>query len=462
VPRIFISHSSHDRQLADDLAELFRIHYIETWYSKRDILAGPWEPEIYKGLDQCDSFLVILSDDALQSQWVRKEVELAMQDSRYLRSGRIVPLLARSCTWPTIHPGIDRFQLVDFTRDRDEAIARLLRYWQIDRYVFRQAQVGDVLMPVYRFLGGDGTTRFNHPDGIVANVPDGTFLLPAEIAAMKSVWLERHRAEAAKRNAIFVNNPMIRLNQFAWDQQGPTEVIARLRLDVSRTDYFDMQVTNSSMDEVLPDGERLERRFGGAIDDLAESQLANPLATNLSIVTADGMIFVSQRSMRVAWNPGGYGPAVSGTGNPLLDCRSDGSYDAFLTARREAFEEATSPLTPEPSQITFFGLARTFKARFPFLFGELRLPVTSSQLLSQVPTQSWESRGLIAIPFTIDAVTEWIVARYRDQIGQRGLSAAVGTTFFSLLQSLLYEYPDRWQQVIRAMTFSKRASTNAS
>jgi hypothetical protein len=48
------------------------------------------------------------------------------------------------------------------------------------------------------------------------------------------------------------------------------------------------------------------------------------------------------------------------------------------------------------------------------------------------------------MPFTIDAVTQWIVQRYRDQIGQRGLSAAVGTTFFSLLQSLLYEYQAEW------------------
>src|SRR5205807_2439062 len=147
------------------------------------------------------------------------------------------------------------------------------------------------------------------------------------------------------------------------------------------------------------------------------------------------------------WNPGGYGPAVSGTGNPLLDCDPDGRYNPFRTAQREAFEEATGPLMPEWSQITFFGLARTFKARFPFLFGELRLPITSSQLLSQVPAQSWESRGLIGMPFTIEAVTEWIAARYRDQLGQRGLSAAVGTTFFSLLQSLLYEYRERWQEV---------------
>ena len=74
----------------------------------------------------------------------------------------------------------------------------------------------------------------------------------------------------------------------------------RLRFDVGLTDYVTMRVTNSSMDERLADGERIERRYAGALDDLAGSQLANPLATNLSIVTADRMIFVSQRSLRVA------------------------------------------------------------------------------------------------------------------------------------------------------------------
>lgn len=144
---------------------------------------------------------------------------------------------------------------------------------------------------------------------------------------------------------------------------------------------------------------------------------------------------------------------MSGTGNPLFDRDPDGQYNPFRTAQREAFEEATGPLLPDVSWITLFGLARTFKARFPFLFGELRLPITASQLLSQ----SWESRGLIGMPFTIDAVTQWIVQRYRDQFGQRGLSAAVGTTFFSLLQSLLYEYPDEWLRVIEALTIVKRS-----
>ena len=65
-----------------------------------------------------------------------------------------------------------------------------------------------------------------------------------------------------------------------------------------------------------------------------------------------------------------------------IDCDADGRYNPSRTAQREAFEEAIGPLLPDLSWITFFGLARTFKARFPFLFGELRLPITASQLLA--------------------------------------------------------------------------------
>src|SRR5882724_7561792 len=102
MPRIFISHSSKDRRFADDL----------------------------------------LSD------WVQLEVKLALEDPRYVKRAQIVPVLARPCDWKTIHPDINRYNLVDFSAGREEALSRLLHFWQVDRHLFPQFQVGDVLMPV--------------------------------------------------------------------------------------------------------------------------------------------------------------------------------------------------------------------------------------------------------------------------------------------------------------------------
>ena len=73
----------------------------------------------------------------------------------------------------------------------------------------------------------------------------------------------------------------------------------------------------------------------------------------------------------------------------------DGQYSPFQQARREAYEEATAPYLPEHNEITFFGLARTLHYLYPFLFGELRVRLTSRELESQLPGDNWETRGLV-------------------------------------------------------------------
>lgn len=130
------------------------------------------------------------------------------------------------------------------------------------------------------------------------------------------------------------------------------------------------------------------------------------------------------------------------------------TYDPFRTALREAIEECIGQLTPAPTaeDITFFGLGRWMKTRFPFLFGDLRLKeATAKEVMSYEPTQHWEGQRL-KLPFTLEAVTQWCADRYRDQyFGRTG--AAVSSPILSLLQSLRYAYPDRWPDVIRALDF---------
>jgi len=454
MTHIFISHSGKDGEFVDDLVELLRVHYLDTWYAKRDILAGRWEQEIHSALKACDWFLVVLSPAAVESEWVSREVQLAMSDKRLYDNGRIIPVLCLPCEWQKLHPKLAEFQLFDFSINAEEANSKLLANWQIERYTLSQVRVGDVVIPVYRIVGGNGKIRYEYPDGIVCNAPAVVFNLPPDIAQVKDALVEKQHKEAQLRGAVFENRPMVRLNQCGWGLREGDDQGWPLHLDVGLTDYFTMSATNVSISEKLPDGSTIEKKYAAPLDDLVNSQLANPLATNLSVITSDRKIYIAQRGLRVGWNPGGFAPAVSGTGNPTLDIEN-GVYNPFLTAQRETIEEATSPLVPDLAQITFFGLARTFKYRFPFLFGEVRLDVTSEQLESQVPLDSWETRGLVAIPFSIEGVTNWISKQYRDVVGRRGLGTAVGTTLFSLLQSLLYEFPDDWQKVIAALQLKR-------
>lgn len=85
------------------------------------------------------------------------------------------------------------------------------------------------------------------------------------------------------------------------------------------------------------------------------------------------------------------------------------------------------------------------KTRFPFLFGEMHVDATAKHLLSMVPPQPDGER--MFLPFTVEAVTEWVSERYRDMyFGRSG--AAVSSHLFSLLMSLRYRYADRWLEVV--------------
>ena len=249
---------------------------------------------------------------------------------------------------------------------------------------------------------------------------------------------------------------MIRLNQYDWDQDGPTEEIKHLRLNVGLTDYFTMRVTNSSMDERLADGERIERRYAGALDDLAGSQLANPLATNLSIVTADRMVFVSQRSLRVAWNPGGYGPAVSGTGSPLLDCDADGRYYPFRTAPARGVRGSDRPAAARPVVDHLLRPGSNLQGAVP-------VPVRRAAIADhRVATPVAGAAAELGEP----RPDRHAVHDRRGDAMDRAALPRPGRPerrrrqdFFSLLQSLLYEYPDEWLRVIEALTFVKKSAS---
>jgi hypothetical protein len=73
MPKVFISHSSHDRPFVErEVIALLKRHGIETWYSRDDIRAtSDWEQSIRGALSACDWFLIVLSPESVQSEWVR-------------------------------------------------------------------------------------------------------------------------------------------------------------------------------------------------------------------------------------------------------------------------------------------------------------------------------------------------------------------------------------------------------
>ena len=123
----FLSHSSEDGAIAQRIAELLCEHGVATFYAPTNIVGHQqWQDEILKALQRCDWFLVLLSPNAVQSMWVKRETAFALKEKRY--EDRIVPLLYRDCDLGTLE-WLKLYQFVDFRTDFREGTRMLLRTW---------------------------------------------------------------------------------------------------------------------------------------------------------------------------------------------------------------------------------------------------------------------------------------------------------------------------------------------
>ena len=321
----------------------------------------------------------------------------------------------------------------------------------------KPVRIGAMLLPIRIFVGGDGKTRYTFPDGIICEGNPEKLVLPKDMQDSYSKFLEKRRKEAEDRGAVFEPRDHVRLDDYEIGLSGIEDAPWPLKLIVSTTDYYTIQATNYSIEETLPGGATIREKHASDPGELKNSHLGNPLATNLSVVTADQKIYVSVRGKKTAVTPAGFAPAVSGTGNPLTDRTGKGIYSPFITAQRESSEEITSD-PPDLSEITFFGLARTLRWQLPFLFGELRLSeMTSTQLESSSPRDIWETEAFVAMPLEVDTIIEFIRKVYREMDEKSIVNSATYAAIFSLIQSLHYQYPDEWRSIIRELsTLEKR------
>ena len=74
----FISYSSRDKNIADNLCFKLEQRGIAVWYAPRDV-QGPYANSIVQAIDSCTHFIVILSQNSMTSQHVLNEIDLAFQ-----------------------------------------------------------------------------------------------------------------------------------------------------------------------------------------------------------------------------------------------------------------------------------------------------------------------------------------------------------------------------------------------
>lgn len=130
---VFLSHSSKDKFFARKLAETLSSDEVKVWIDEAELKIGDsLIDKIAAAIDRADFVAAILSHSSVRSEWVTKELRLAMTQEIEGRRVKVLPILIERCEIPDF---LRDKLYADFTDpdDFDGPLSRLLHALGISR-----------------------------------------------------------------------------------------------------------------------------------------------------------------------------------------------------------------------------------------------------------------------------------------------------------------------------------------
>lgn len=108
-PRVFISYSSKDQKIADQVFLQLNQSGHPVWLNTQSIPKGEhWYDEMVKGLRETDLLILIVSENAVASKWVTEEWKTFMKMNK-----KIIPILHKKCKVPKAIQKLEMIKTAD-------------------------------------------------------------------------------------------------------------------------------------------------------------------------------------------------------------------------------------------------------------------------------------------------------------------------------------------------------------
>ena len=129
MPSIFLSHSSVDKPFVEKLAKDLTHMGVDAWFDKWEIKVGEsitWKIE--DGIRENEYFGIVLSPEALQSEWVKSEISAGWIKQMQTKKILVLPIYYRQCSIPYFLA--DR-NFADFRQDYQKGLEQLASVFNI-------------------------------------------------------------------------------------------------------------------------------------------------------------------------------------------------------------------------------------------------------------------------------------------------------------------------------------------
>jgi TIR domain-containing protein len=105
-PRVFLSHSHTDKKVARKIYQYLTRRGILVWFDEAELRFGDsLIDKLTNAIDSVDILLALISRNSVQSEWVKKEIEIAMNQEIASRLVKVIPMLCDPVQLPTFLVG---------------------------------------------------------------------------------------------------------------------------------------------------------------------------------------------------------------------------------------------------------------------------------------------------------------------------------------------------------------------